>query len=175
MLQADTAQMATLKTVSAFVALAKDLLTILALIGGWLIAYYKFFRGRTFHPRLELDVSADVMDVERQTMIRVTVKLKNVGLSRVVLNHEASALWIFVRDREDFPPDFSMAPDWTKVGAFSVLDEHGWIESGETIEGQYVYSLPAERATMAKATVQLAAKKQNWKAECIVTRTEEIS
>jgi hypothetical protein len=81
-----------LESTSKITGIIESVLKDVALIVGGLFAYWKFFMGRTFQPRLEPSVSASARVEENQTSLSVVCKLKNVGLSRVDLDREASVL-----------------------------------------------------------------------------------
>src|SRR4051812_8046519 len=60
---------------------ARNVIEILALMIGGSWAYLKFFRGRTFAPRAELTIDADLYRFDDDLALRVNVAFRNVGLS----------------------------------------------------------------------------------------------
>jgi len=66
----------------------------LALIGGGVWAYFKFAKGRTFEDRLIPNVSGTFVLIEGSTFLVVTMQFKNVGLSRIAFDREASSLFV---------------------------------------------------------------------------------
>jgi hypothetical protein len=121
---------------------------IAALIVGGLFAYWKFFRGRTFHPRLEPAVTATARTEADQVFLNVSCKLKNVGLSSVDLDPAISFVRIWLQDIEpgakpaeiQWPED--QEPEETEFLSVDVFQDHEWIEGGETIEDAHLFIFP---------------------------------
>ncbi len=128
---------------SKLIGTAESGLRILAYIVGGLFAYWKFFKGRTFHPRLEPSVTAAARTEAGQVILRVSCKLKNVGLSSIDLDREHSAIRILLRD---LPLSSDIAEiEWGRKSNLSVdvFQNHEWIEGGETIEDQHLFVFPS--------------------------------
>lgn len=118
----------------------QSLITSLALLIGGIWAYFKFLRGRIYKPRMELNVECQIY-LQKNNLVRLHVRviLKNVGLSRVNINRENSAVRIYrVHDLEyvDLIPDGALKLEWCRIGTFSIFDEHQWIEPSEIIDDQ---------------------------------------
>jgi len=59
---------------------AYSAVSIVAILVGGLLAYYRFFRGRTLATRAELSIDVDVLEApHRRFMHAITVRVKNVG------------------------------------------------------------------------------------------------
>lgn len=114
----------------------QTILTILAIIA----AYFRFVRGRVHHHRLELTISGRAIDRNTALHLLVTVRLKNVGVSQAVIRQEGTALRIY--GFEPVPDDTGPASNWKRLDTLSVLTQHEWIESGETIEDQQLIVVP---------------------------------
>lgn len=135
-----SAQTTTLESASK---VADSLIRILAVFIGGAFAYWKFFKGRTFHPRLEPAVSA-VARVESDTVfLTVCCKLKNVGLSSVDLDREACAIRVLLKTIE-LPLAKVREVKWPKRSDLTVdvFQHHEWIEGGETVEDSHLFTFP---------------------------------
>ncbi len=114
--------------------------------GGVIVAgfwtYFKFIKGRTYRPRLAVELAAQWRNVDGSDLLHVRVRVTNIGASMVDLNQYGSGLQVA------FPAD----PAYNEIGwkrvrlrsgddphdgevdrVFEVLTEHQWIESGETV------------------------------------------
>jgi hypothetical protein len=118
------------------------LISTLGIIVGGIWAYIKFFRGRTFMPRLETNISASVLHENSKEYLLVKLALKNVGLSRVDIHQKGTALRLAALGGGE-ASRVAEAAQWTKLRAFSVFERHSWIESGETIKDEVMIVLPA--------------------------------
>jgi hypothetical protein len=72
----------------------QKIFTILAIIVGGIWAYYNFIRSRTYHKRVDLEVSPKIIDDNNKILIVYTVEVKNVGLSKVEIENDLSSLEI---------------------------------------------------------------------------------
>jgi hypothetical protein len=102
----------------------ETVLKILAIVvaGAW--AYFNYFKGRTYRPRLELDAEASR---RCPTHVIVSVSLKNVGLSKVEVKQVGSALRICMHDCS---ADLSCPhlAEWQHVATLPLWEHHHWIE-----------------------------------------------
>jgi len=111
------------------------LATILA--GGW--AYYRFVKGRVFHPRLTLTANAQQLRAETTTYLLSTIELSNVGLSRIDI--KAATLRVCSLSAEAIP-GIAVLPNRVWLDTSRVILAHTWIESGEVIKEQTLLTLP---------------------------------
>jgi hypothetical protein len=118
------------------------IVTILGLLTGGAWAYFKFFRGRVFVPRLETDLAGRVSAADGALLLTASVRLKNVGLSRVDIHQRGTALRLSVLRGLAGLAQAAEAP-WEKARAFEIFLRHRWIESGETIHEEILIALPA--------------------------------
>src|SRR5215469_5898239 len=116
------------------IANVKAIAETLALMIGGLWAYYKFFKGRTFRPRLELTVSGKAWSRDNVTYLVAGMSLKNVGLSKLELSQEGTGLRVFSQSMVS--PENATKAEWDRKITLSVFEKHGWIEPGETISDQ---------------------------------------
>jgi hypothetical protein len=114
--------------------------TVAALIVGGMFAYYKFFKRRLFVPRLELGLSARSICKDQTSYLVVSLKLKNVGLSRVDIHQKGTALRI--RWAENLLVTKTDSVTWKKLRSFSIFERHAWIESGEPIREELMIAAP---------------------------------
>ncbi len=78
--------------VSAFVETLKNAFEIAAIVVGALWTYFNFFKGRTYRSRLECEVDGTVETRAGRLLLKVVVRAKNVGLSRVLVGQEGTIL-----------------------------------------------------------------------------------
>jgi len=142
--------------------------TILAIVIGGLWAYYQFFRGRTYRPRLETQVVGQIFDDLRHYHLLVSSKLKNVGLSKVDLDRDASGVRIYSCV---VPADITEieSAQWDHIATFPVFENHRWIESGETIEDEILLSIEKGTHRAFRAVLRVVGRKISWKAERIIS------
>lgn len=67
----------------------------LALIAGGVWAYFKFAKGRTFEDRLTTTVTGRLVSIDGTVFLIATIRLQNVGLSRIAFDQEVSSLEVF--------------------------------------------------------------------------------
>src|SRR6267142_3981324 len=65
---------------------------IVAVIVGGLWVYFNSFRGRTFTPRLQLEVSGQLLSLGENQFVLVAMQVKNVGSSIVQLRETGTGL-----------------------------------------------------------------------------------
>lgn len=119
----------------------KDLLTILGIVVGGLWAYFKFFKGRTFKPRLELKVSGKIITFGNVQSLAVLMEIKNIGLSQVYLDRDLIRLDFETTEQLTNPPQARQAA-WRNLQSFPTFPDHGWVESEETICDSLLIELP---------------------------------
>ncbi len=111
------------------------LATILA--GGW--AYYRFVKGRVFHPRLILTANAKQLRIEATTYLLSTIELSNVGLSKIDI--DAATLRACSLSAEPVP-EIAVLPRRLWLDTSRVLLAHTWVEAGEVLKEQNLLTLP---------------------------------
>jgi hypothetical protein len=137
----------------------ETVLRILAIIIGAFVAYYKWFRGRIYRPRLESSVSGRVQREGGKAFLAATIRVKNVGFSDFEFDHDNSGLRLL---GYQLPSDVAKArsAEWETHGAWPVLESHGWIESGEIIEEPYVLALPSSDGQAYRLELKVVSKKK---------------
>jgi hypothetical protein len=142
----------------------KTIVETAAVIVGGIWAYYKFFRGRTFRPRLELSISGRASEAKGLTNVLISVQLKNVGLSKVAISQEGSAIRVFATD----PAKSDGVAEWQRAITVGVFEKHGWIEPGETIADQALISVAGIGHKAIKIELRLVGSGIEWNALCII-------
>ena len=107
--------------------------------GGW--AYMKFARGRIFHTRLEPTVSGRCFEDKRGDYVIATVKLKNVGASKLHLQGKGTVLIVdgCARARDNAP---ARPVEWLTINIKSIFEDHTGVEPSETIQSSVMVDLP---------------------------------
>lgn len=112
-----------------------------ALLGGGVWAYFKFAKGRTFQDRLTPSVNGRFILIDGSVFLVVTMQLKNVGLSRIALDQEATSLAIFeyvpAEGKEIRRVENSCLMDFEVFG-----DQDRYIEPSEMVDRQTLIKLP---------------------------------
>lgn len=132
----------------------KNIATAGAIVVGGFWAYFKYFKGRTFLPQLELDVSGiQVMHAGAKFLI-AKMTIKNIGLSKVNFDRAYSRLEValFVPaayeflygQEEDEDKEEVDSPIWQPQppARFGVFQNHVCAEPNETISDEILITLP---------------------------------
>ena len=88
------------KTVADIVG---TLITALAVIVTALWAYYRFVKGRTYRPRLEVSMGGEWFTVDGKRLLLARVRLKNIGASVVELLQKGTGLRVSTLGDSDSP------------------------------------------------------------------------
>lgn len=139
---------------------------ILALVVAGIWAYVKFVKGRVFRPRLEIGVVGAAISKRDHTALRISVSAKNVGLARVDISPEGTALRVSVA--KEIVPAAILTAQWEHQGTFSIFAEHGWIEPGETISEDQLLMLPKISCDHFLLELFLESGKLVWTARSII-------
>lgn len=127
----DPADKSTLDNAKIIADIISSAITALAIIIGGTWAYFKFVKGRTYRPRVEVHLAGQWWQVKEKWLLQARIAVKNVGSSKLKLLQKGTGLRASVLD-----PDQSLPPasaKWISKKVFIILGEHAWIESGETI------------------------------------------
>jgi len=104
----------------------------LALVAGGVWAYFKFVKGRTFQDRLTPTVSGKFVSINGSVFLIVRTLLENVGLSRIVLDHQLSSLVVFEYVPSEAEEILSVQNKWlTVLEVFG--DKDKYIEPNEIV------------------------------------------
>jgi hypothetical protein len=142
--------------------IAKLVAEILALGVGGLWVWFNYFRGRVHRPRLEPRVVGSLVRAGGNAFIKLTVTVKNVGLSKVELRQEGTGLRVLCLDYA--APTGALE----HLVTLPILEAHGWIEPGETVEESQIHRLPVADCAV-QLELHLVGVKTMWQATTIVT------
>lgn len=112
-----------------------------ALIAGGVWAYFKFARGRTFQDRLVPTVSGKCVSIDDAVFLIVTTQIKNVGLSRIAFDQEASSLVVFECVTSEAEKVLGVVNNRLTIFKLFGGDDR-YIEPNEFIERQCLIALP---------------------------------
>jgi hypothetical protein len=142
---------------------ADKLVKIAAIAVGGLWAYIKFFKGRTFHPRVEPSIIATIKRHEESPFLVVAVSVKNIGFTSFAFARDGLALRLFEARISGAPkPQRAI---WRQLATMPVFQHHEWIESGETANDQVLIDLPANIDVIYKVEFRFLSERQIWKRE----------
>jgi len=158
-------------------AIAVDVATVCALLFGALWTYFHFLRGRTYTPRLELEVEGVVAEINSATCVRVHLQVANVGLSRVNLTQEGAGILFSAYPQENFKAVTHQAL-WAEPTVFPILEKHDWIEPRERLDEEVLIAVPTQKVIAWKieavlVNVQLSGTRLRWSANDIVLNTRD--
>ena len=78
--------------------IVQNVFTIVAIISAGVWAFFHYFKGRTFKPRLELTISGQLQDNDSSKYLITKVRLKNVGLSKLEIKQRGTGMRIISLD-----------------------------------------------------------------------------
>jgi hypothetical protein len=178
-----------LATAKTWADLVGTIITGLAILVGGLWAYFKFAKGRTFRPKVEIEMSGQWLTterkkwlkVERQQWLQARIRVKNIGASKVRLRQEGTGLRVRVlAANQASPPDYAK---WERAIWYVILDDHAWIEPGETVSDDLLLNLGTGPALARfDARLIVGQKKRNrievnarqvFPAEAVISRPQE--
>lgn len=139
----------------------------LAIIIGGVWAYYKYVKGRLFHPRLELQIEGRIILESEIPHLFLNYEIKNIGLSKVDIDKESSCIIVM----KYHPPNDSLEIEnayWEERGVFPVLEKHSWIESSEVIKEDSLYSITEINNVIYRAELRIVGKGKSWEALAII-------
>jgi hypothetical protein len=138
------------------------LLTMIALVLGAIVAYFKFVKGRIYRPRIEPAITGKFAEVNGISFVLIEIILKNVGTSKISLD-QSSGLDICLDEIRKLPVNPAErlpieTAEWQEPKSFKVFQDHKWIESGETIREEKMFAISPDVAA-AKLSLQAAVGK----------------
>ncbi|MGB9237044.1 MAG: hypothetical protein WCC04_21760 [Terriglobales bacterium] len=156
--------------VAAFVELLKNGFEIAAIIVGGIWTYFNYFKGRTYRLRLECEVEGSIETQSGRSLLKVVVRTKNVGLSKVPIGHEGTILQLHSAVATTTSPSWPCQVMWSDepTAVFDVFKDHDSVEPSEPIEDQVLAELPDDEAPAYKLTLKVLSKKLFWTAKTIV-------
>ena len=103
--------------------IVSKIVPVLAILTGGFWAYYKYIKGRLFYPRIELQINGELDIIDSFPHLILKYQVKNIGLSKVELDKEASGIRVMKYN----PPDDSLeieSANWKSIGSFPILNKH---------------------------------------------------
>lgn len=146
----------------------ESILTSLAILTAGVWAYYHYLKGRSYHPRIELDVRGGIVRDEHRVFLCASVTVENVGYSKLKIEQQGSGLRVLA-----YPAGAPKgAPDFFGIraehlGTVPIFEKHQWLEPKEKTSDEWMFSIPgAPRAFRLEA--RLASSKVSWTSSTIV-------
>lgn len=102
--------------------ISEKLFRIGAVVAGGLWVYFNFFQGRTFVPRLQLELSGKLLSRGNLQYLLVSMQVKNVGSSIVQLRARGTGLKVVSQQVGSAAPEISSLVDKATT-AFPVLEK----------------------------------------------------
>ena len=147
-----------LSNINTIVDTISKAVTAVAVIIGGVWAYFKFVRGRTYRPRLEVDLAGQWWPVNGKRLLYARVIVRNVGASKVELLQRGTGLKVSIPANDQPPPPAPTVWDSKKV--FVILKDHEWIESGEKIFDDLLLDLGVSDTCPALLEVRLVSHRR---------------
>ena len=155
------------KNIAEFI---QSVLTSAAILVSGLWAYFHYFKGRTYRPRLEPTIACRLIPRDRGVHLLLTARLRNVGLSRVDIQQRGTAVELYAT--EDGPAGGDpRTVEWDLLATFPVFEDHRWIEPAETIDDVRLVGVPGVDHLAFMVAIRLVAKKISWRTVTIVDRS----
>jgi len=157
-------------SVAACVEVLKNGFEIAAIIMGGIWTYFNFFKGRTYRSRLECEVEGSIETHSGRSLLKVVVRAKNVGLSKVLIGHEGTVLQLYSALATSSSPSWPCEAIWSDepTAVFDVFKDHDSVEPSEPIEDQVLAELPDDEVPAYKLTLKVLSEKLFWTAKTIV-------
>ncbi len=151
---------------SAVLDVIDKVIKILAVLigGGW--AYLNYRRGRTFKRRLEPSISGKTIRRDRKLFLSGLAQLKNVGLSKVVIEQEGTAIEVIGLRPLGASGDTIMRDE---LAVLPVFESHGWIEPGEPIQESFFLPVPSgDDLAAIQLRLRIVSKGIEWNGDSTV-------
>ena len=145
----------------------KNAATILALGIGAAWAYFNFFRGRTYRPRLEPHISGKVFIVKEVPYLSIIAQLTNVGLSDVDIQRKGTAISVYLY-KASFPVSKVQEVPHEPLAAFDVFELHPWIEPGELIKDERMIVIPKGEWVGVRLEIRIVSRGIEWNAASVL-------
>ncbi|MDP6785589.1 MAG: hypothetical protein QGI13_00535 [Rhodospirillales bacterium] len=129
-----------LETASEISTIAQQIVAIVGIGAAGIWAYYRFVKGRKYAPRLTIGVSGTTIARAGSTFLVITVKVQNVGTSRIDLAQKGSGLELSGLSKLEDVEEAESVPA-RQLATWDILESHKWVEPLETIEEQRLIQL----------------------------------
>ena len=98
--------------------------TAAALVIGGIWAYFKFVKGRTYRPRLEIHLFGQWRLIDTKHLLQARISVKNIGASIVTLLQKGTGLRVSVLARRQ--PRAPASAVWESLRVFEVPGFRSW-------------------------------------------------
>ena len=146
--------------------------TAVALTVGGFWAYFKFVKGRTFRPRLEVGMSGQWRQLDGTNLLHARITVRNIGNSVVTLLQKGTGLRVSVPAADQETAPAAMA--WTVLRVFEILGEHDWIEPGETVSDDVLLNLGVPEPIPVKFESRLVWRWSGRDSDDIVVLSRQV-
>lgn len=155
--------MTSLENISTIVDIVVKILGSIA-AATWTL--FAFLKERRLRPRLELHISGKIISINKGTFAIATVQIKNAGLAKVDIDKIGSALLIYpLSSQED-------VNNWNHFEqVLPIMEEHQWIEPGETIEDTVLIYLKEKDEELIKLHLRLNSKNVTWEIDAFIEKS----
>ena len=149
-----TSDTASLNTLQAIFGILTNIFTIAAIAIGAIWTYFNYFKGRTYRMRLEPDISSSITRVNGAIYLLAIARIKNVGISKIDLLKQGSALSLQL-GKTRTPAPWPSAMKWGQESAsWEVFQEDTLIEPGETVQDKWLIEIPSSDFTRQRTLVR---------------------
>ena len=158
-------------TTRDFIGAIRDLVQVIALCAAGCWAYFKFIRGRTFQESLTPAVDGHFVLLDGVVYLIATIKIKNVGSSKIDFDHDATGL-ILYEYTVGSDADIHAVGD-RRLTSFAVFKEKDrYIEPNQDIEVQRLISVPGQLKLAYRIEVEIFSNSGiTWTAATIVDKS----
>jgi hypothetical protein len=158
-------------TTRDFIGAIRDLVQVIALCAAGCWAYFKFIRGRTFQESLTPTVAGHFVLLDGVVYLIATIKIKNVGSSKIDFDHDATGL-ILYEYTVGFDADIHAVGD-RRLTSFAVFKEKDrYIEPNQDIEVQRLISVPGQLKLAYRLEVEIFSNSGiTWTTATIVDKS----
>ncbi|NOY60596.1 MAG: hypothetical protein GXO75_16935 [Calditrichaeota bacterium] len=117
---------------------------------------------------MEPNVSGEVVQKDKSKYLIATIHLKNIGISRIPIQNEGSALILYFSETGFTALDEPYIMEWNESIPVSIFEDVEQLESGETIGKKYLISLPHKTPPAIKMELRIVAQEFEWTATAII-------
>jgi hypothetical protein len=135
----------------------QSFVTAAGIIAGGVFTYYKFIKDRIYRPRLDLDIQAGTICVDKISYLMCSLNVHNKGSTKLSISHAGTAVIVSpgIAAEEDFK-----VTRWRKTESvyIDVFARHDWIESTETIHDEALLRVPADGKTAFRVQLRFVVQ-----------------
>jgi hypothetical protein len=122
---------------------------------------------------LECAVEASLEEHLGHPFLKAEATIRNIGLSKVPIHRQGTALLIYSVNIRDRTPTFPSQVRWNQpVAAFPIFSGRKWVEPSESIAESMMVDLPHGGDFIYKVILKVVSGDILWTAEGIVADTK---